>query len=44
VVALVAGWDPRGAVFSTFFAAPWLLSALLVGKAARDVARTGATR
>jgi hypothetical protein len=43
-VALVAGWDPRGAVFSMFFVAPWLLSALLFGKAARDLARTGAAR
>ena len=43
-VALVAGWDPRGAVFSTFFAVPWLVSAALFGKAARDLARAGATR
>jgi hypothetical protein len=43
-VALVAGWDPRGALFSTFFAAPGLVSAALFAKAARDLARTGATR
>jgi uncharacterized SAM-binding protein YcdF (DUF218 family) len=43
-VALVAGGDPRGALFSTFFAAPWLVSAALFAKAARDLARTGAAR
>jgi hypothetical protein len=43
-VALVAGWDPRGALFSTFFATPWLVSAALFAKAARDLARTGAAR
>ena len=34
-VALVAGRDPRGAVFSLLFAAPWLAAALLFRKAAR---------
>jgi len=33
--------DTRGAVFSMLFAAPWLLSALLFRKAARDAAVTG---
>ena len=43
-VALVAGWDPRGAVFSMCFAVPWLVSAVLFGNAARALERAGATR
>ena len=43
-VALGAGWDPRGALFSMFFVAPWLASAILFGKAARDLDRAGAKR
>jgi uncharacterized membrane protein len=34
LVALVAGWDMRGAVLSLFFVLPWLLSAGLFRKAA----------
>lgn len=33
-VALVAGWDQRGAVFSFILIAPWLLSAALFRRAA----------
>ncbi|MEO5565918.1 MAG: hypothetical protein ABIR05_04600 [Luteimonas sp.] len=36
--ALVAGWDPRGALLSLVFVLPWLLSAGLFQKAARDPA------
>jgi hypothetical protein len=36
VVALVAGWDLRGAVFSLFFVLPWLVSAWLFRRAARE--------
>lgn len=36
VVALVAGWDMRGAVFSLFFVLPWLLSAGFFRQAARE--------
>jgi hypothetical protein len=36
VAALGAAADPRGAVFSLAFAAPWLLAAALFRKAARD--------
>ena len=43
-VALVAGWDFRGAVFSELFALPWLLSAALFTIAARDPGRAGTTR
>lgn len=35
-VALVGGWDLRGAVFSAFFVAPWLVSALLFRRVARQ--------
>lgn len=38
VVCLVAGWDYRGALFSLFFVLPWLLSAGLFRKAAREQA------
>lgn len=41
-VALVAGWDPRGAGFAMGFAAPWLLSAALFRMAARVPARAAA--
>lgn len=43
-VALAAGWDPRGALFSMVFVAPWLASAILFGKAARDLDRAAAKR
>lgn len=43
-VALGAGWDPRGALFSMFFVAPWLMSAALFAVAARNPARAGTTR
>lgn len=43
-LALGAGVDPRGAGFALGFAAPWLLSALLFGKAARDAARVAVRR
>ena len=42
-IALVAGWDDRGAVFSAAFAVPWLLSAALFALAARAPGRDGAT-
>ena len=42
-IALVAGWDDRGAVFSAAFAVPWLLSAALFALAARAPGRAGAT-
>jgi hypothetical protein len=37
VVALVAGWDQRGAMLSLVFVLPWLLSAGLFGQAARSM-------
>lgn len=43
-IALVAGWDHRGAVFAAAFSVPWLLSAALFALAARAPDRTGATR
>ena len=39
LVALAAGWDLRGAALSLCFVLPWLLSAGLFGKAAREQAR-----
>lgn len=36
LVALVAGWDLRGAVFSLCFVLPWLFSAGLFRQAARE--------
>ncbi len=38
LVALVAGWDMRGAVFALCFVLPWLLSAGLFRLAARQAA------
>lgn len=38
VVAIVAGWDPRGAVLSLCFVLPWLVSAGLFRMAAREQA------
>lgn len=43
-IALVAGWDDRGAVFSGLFASPWILSAALFAMAARGPGRVGKTR
>lgn len=43
-IALAAGWDDRGALFSSAFAAPWLLSAALFALAARASGRVGTTR
>lgn len=43
-IALAAGWDDRGALFSSAFAAPWLLSAALFALAARAPGRVGTTR
>ena len=37
VVAIVAGWDPRGAMLSLVFVLPWLLSAGLFRQAARSM-------
>ncbi|MFC7302040.1 hypothetical protein [Cognatiluteimonas weifangensis] len=42
VLALVAGADPRGAMFALGFAVPWLLSAVLFGKATRAAVRADA--
>ena len=35
LTALIGGWDMRGAVFSAFFIAPWLLAAALFREAAK---------
>lgn len=35
LIALIGGWDMRGAVFSAFFIVPWLLAAALFREAAK---------
>ena len=43
LVALAAGWDPRGAVLSLCFVLPWLFSAGLFRHAARETAPPAAS-